>query len=183
MWAGNVERFSLRLKSKKCSLFRFTNVNLLFSGLPFRAATQKVPLVFGLSALDKLKTEEKKVLVSSLHQCLDSSRFYYNREGSIGLVSPSLQHTMQWFAVTLLNGRLPYLKPSDTPVLVETTEDDLLLTFAASDVTRLTNTTLERHKKVAVFGEVWDLVTVKYWALYMTLLSVLQCLEFLTSEY
>jgi len=129
--------------------------------LPFRATTQKVPLVLGLSALDKLKSEEKKVLVSSLHQCLDSSRFYYNREGSIGLVSPSLQHTMQWFAVTLLNGRLPYLKPSDTPVLVETTEDDLLLTFAASDVTRLTNTTLERHKKVAVFGEVWDLVTVK----------------------
>ena len=70
----------------------------------------------------------------------------------------------------------------DTPVLVETTEDDLLLTFAASDVTRLTNTTLERHKKVAVFGEVWDLVTVKYWAPYITLLSVLQCLEFLTSE-
>ena len=69
---------------------------------------------------------------------------------------------MQWFAVTLLNGRLPYLKPSDTPVLVETTEDDLLLTFAASDVTRLANTTLERHKKVAVFGEAWDLVTVKY---------------------
>ena len=89
---------------------------------------------------------------------------------------------MQWFAVTLLNGRLPYLKPSDTPVLVETTEDDLLLTFAASDVTRLTNTTLERHKKVAVFGEVWDLVTVKYWAPYITLLSVLQCLEFLISE-
>ena len=142
--------------------FLFQSFKIFFRCLHFRAATQKVPLVFGLSALDKLKTEDKKVLVSGLHQCLDSSRFYYSREGSIGLVSPSLQHTMQWFAVTLLNGRLPYLKPSDTPVLVETTEDDLLLTFAASDVTRLANTTLERHKKVAVFGEVWDLVTVKY---------------------
>ena len=133
--------------------------------------------MFGLPGLGRLETGEKKVLVSSLHQCLDSSQFDYSREGSIGdvmynvkelllitlsgLISPALQQTMQWFAVTLLSGRLPYLKPSDTPILVETNEDDLLLTFAASDVTRFSNTTVDRHKKVAVFGETWDLVTVK----------------------
>ena len=69
---------------------------------------------------------------------------------------------MQWFAVTLLNGRLPYLKPSETPILVETTEDDLLLTFAASDVSRILNSTVMRHRKVEVFGDPWDLVTVKW---------------------
>lgn len=129
--------------------------------LPFSASKQKTPIVFGLPSLVNFDTEDKKVLVSSLHQCLDSSQFDYSREGSIGLISPTLQHTMQWFAVTLLNGRLPYLKPSDTPILVETNEDDLLLTFAASDVTRFSNATVDRHKKVAVFGEIWDLVTVK----------------------
>ena len=151
--------------------------NVFFSKLPFRATKQKTPIVFGLPGLGRLETGEKKVLVSSLHQCLDSSQFDYSREGSIGdvmynvkelllitlsgLISPALQQTMQWFAVTLLSGRLPYLKPSDTPILVETNEDDLLLTFAASDVTRFSNTTVDRHKKVAVFGETWDLVTVK----------------------
>ena len=80
---------------------------------------------------------------------------------SSGLIPPSLQNTMQWFAVTLLNGRLPYLKPSETPILVETTEDDLLLTFAASDVSRILNSTVMRHRKVEVFGDPWDLVTVK----------------------
>jgi len=129
--------------------------------LPFHVTKHKIPIVFGLPGLAKYETREKKVLISSLHQCLDSSQFDYSREGSIGLISQSLQHTMQWFAVTLLNGRLPYLKPADTPILVETTDDDLLLTFAASDVTRFSNTTLDKHKKVSVFGEVWDLVTVK----------------------
>ena len=78
------------------------------------------------------------------------------------MIPPSLQNTMQWFAVTLLNGRLPYLKPSETPILVETTEDDLLLTFAASDVSRILNSTVMRHRKVEVFGDPWDLVTVKW---------------------
>ena len=69
---------------------------------------------------------------------------------------------MQWLAVTLLNGRLPYLKPSETPVMMETTEDDLLMTFAASDVTRIANQSIVRHKKVEVFGDQWDLVTVRW---------------------
>ena len=99
--------------------------------------------------------------MSQLHQCLDNSMFDYSKESGIGVIPPSLQNTMQWFAVTLLSGRLPYLKPSETPVMVETSEDDLLLTFAAADVTRIVNNTIMRHKKVEVFGDIWDLVTVK----------------------
>jgi len=131
------------------------------NNLPFTASKQRTPIVIGLPGLGKLESEDKRILVSGLHQCLDSSLYDYSKDGSIGVVPPSLQNTMQWFAVTLLNGRLPYLKPSETPILVETTEDDLLLTFAASDVSRIVNTTLMRHKKVEVFGDQWDLVTVK----------------------
>ena len=150
--------------------------------LPFTASKQKSPIMLGLPGLGKIDSEDKRTLVSGLHQCLDNSAFDYSREGSIGmfilfmlyffpnclykiyssgLIPPSLQNTMQWFAVTLLNGRLPYLKPSETPILVETTEDDLLLTFAASDVSRILNSTVMRHRKVEVFGDPWDLVTVK----------------------
>jgi len=133
------------------------------NNLPFTASKQKTPILFGLplQGLGKLDQEDKRLLVSGFHHCFDNSLFDYNKEGSIGLLPQSLQNTMQWFAVTLLNGRLPFLKPSETPILVETTEDDLLLTFAASDVSRIVNSTIMRHKKIEVFGEAWDLVTVK----------------------
>jgi len=131
------------------------------NNLPFTASRHKTPILFGLPELDKLELEEKKTLVSGLHNCLENSQFYYNKEASIGVITPSLQNTMQWFAVTLLNGRLPYLKPSDTPVMVETTEDDLLLTFAAGDVTRLNSSLIKSHKKVSIFGDTWDVVTVQ----------------------
>ena len=152
----------------------------ILSNLPFTASKQKTPILFGLplQGLGKLDQEDKRLLVSGFHHCFDNSLFDYNKEGSIGglnqclfivfsvlssgLLPQALQNTMQWFAVTLLNGRLPFLKPSETPILMETTEDDLLLTFAASDVSRIVNSTIMRHKKIEVFGEAWDLVTVKY---------------------
>jgi len=126
--------------------------------LPFTA--RRTPVLFGLSGLEKLEEAQQKILVSGLHQCLESSPLEYSKEGSIGIITPSLQNTMQWFGITLLNGRLPYLTPSETPVIVETTEDDLLLTFAAGDVTRLNNSSIKSHKKISVFGDTWDLVTV-----------------------
>ena len=99
--------------------------------------------------------------MSGIHQCLDNSQFDYSKDGSIGLILPDQQNTMQWLAITLLTGRLPYLKPSETPIMMETTEDDLFLTFAASDVSRINNASVVRLKKVEVFGDQWDLVTVK----------------------
>ena len=68
---------------------------------------------------------------------------------------------MQWFALSLLNGRLPFLKPAETPVIAETDEDDLYLTFATSSVERVKNSTITLYQKVEVFGETWNLVTVK----------------------
>lgn len=86
MSVENVERFFKRLKS----IYRFSRISLLdrsllySSKLPFSASKQKTPIVFGLPSLVNFDTEDKKVLVSSLHQCLDSSQFDYSREGSIG---------------------------------------------------------------------------------------------------
>ena len=86
MSVENVERFFKRLKS----IYRFSRISLfdlsfLYSSkLPFSASKQKTPIVFGLPSLVNFDSEEKKVLVSSLHQCLDSSKFDYSREGSIG---------------------------------------------------------------------------------------------------
>ena len=48
----------------------------------------------------------------------------------------------------------------DTPVLVETNEKDLELTFAVSSLSRVKNETIKLLQKVSVFGETWDLVTV-----------------------
>eukprot|EP00092_Neocalanus_flemingeri_P095852 GFUD01121965.1.p1 GENE.GFUD01121965.1~~GFUD01121965.1.p1 ORF type:complete len:455 (-),score=108.00 GFUD01121965.1:152-1516(-) len=129
--------------------------------LPFSVSRHKTPILFGLPGLANLAVEDRKLLISGLHLCLENSNFDYSKEASIGLITPALQNTMQWFAVTLLNGRLPYLQPAETPVMAETTEDDLLLTFAAGDVTRLNNSSIQSHKKVAIFGDNWDLVTVK----------------------
>ena len=131
------------------------------SKLPFTASSRKTPILFGLPRLSKLSAEEKRVVVSGVHQCLDNSQFDYSKDGSIGLILPDQQNTMQWLAITLLTGRLPYLKPSETPIMMETTEDDLFLTFAASDVSRINNGSVVRLKKVEVFGDQWDLVTVK----------------------
>jgi len=132
------------------------------NNLPFTASRHRTPILFGLPSLPaKLEEWQKKTLISGLHICLENSNLDYSKEASIGLIPLSLQNTMQWFAVTLLNGRLPYLKPSETPVIAETTEDDLLLTFAAGDVTRLNNSSIKTQKKVAIFGDTWDLVTVQ----------------------
>jgi len=154
---GVLDQISPENVEKKCQeILRVCEHNL-----PFTASRHRTPLLFGLPGLAGLEEGEKKILISGLHLCLENSNLDYSKEASIGLISPSLQTTMQWFAVTLLNGRLPYLKPSETPVIAETTEDDLLLTFAAGDVTRLNNSSIESHKKVAIFGDTWDLVTVK----------------------
>jgi len=154
---GILDQISPENVEKKCQeILRVCEHNL-----PFTASRHRTPLLFGLPGLAGLEEGEKKILISGLHLCLENSNLDYSKEASIGLISPSLQTTMQWFAVTLLNGRLPYLKPSETPVIAETTEDDLLLTFAAGDVTRLNNSSIESHKKVAIFGDTWDLVTVK----------------------
>lgn len=154
---GVLDQISPENVEKKCqAILRVCEHNL-----PFTASRHRTPLLFGLPGLAGLEEGEKKVLISGLHLCLENSNLDYSKEASIGLISPSLQTTMQWFAVTLLNGRLPYLKPSETPVIAETTEDDLLLTFAAGDLTRLNNSSIQSHKKVAIFGDTWDLVTVK----------------------
>lgn len=154
---GVLDQISPENVEKKCQeILRVCEHNL-----PFTASRHRTPLLFGLPGLAGLEEGVKKILISGLHLCLENSNLDYSKEASIGLISPSLQTTMQWFAVTLLNGRLPYLKPSETPVIAETTEDDLLLTFAAGDVTRLNNSSIESHKKVAIFGDTWDLVTVK----------------------
>ena len=99
--------------------------------------------------------------MSGLHACLASSQFLTTKEGSIGILSEARQNTLQWFAVSLLNGRLPYLKAAETPVVVETTEEDLFLTFAAGDASRLNTSALQSSEKVSVFGEEWELVVVR----------------------
>lgn len=133
-----------------------------YSSLPFTASARHTPLLLGIpGSLGKLDSVGGHSTVSGLDTCLDQSQFDYSREGSIGMMPSRLQTTMQWFALALLNGRLPYLKPSETPVLAETTEDDLLVTLAVSDITRINNMTVRAHQKVEVFGEAWDLVTVQ----------------------
>jgi len=133
------------------------------SGLPFTASVPRTPLLLGLpSVLSHLEQNKRQELVTSLHTCLDQSNFDYSREGGLGVIGSSLQTTMQWFALALLNGRLPFLKPSDTPVIAETSADYLLVTMAVSDVSRLGNSSVIQSKqRIEVFGEVWDLVTVK----------------------
>jgi len=131
------------------------------AGLPFTASRHRTPVMVGLPALAGLGEEERAVLVTTLDSCLEASVYNYQREGGIGVVTPALQTTMQWFAVSLLSGKLPFLKPGDTPVVVETTEQDLLLTFAVGDVSRLGNGTVAAQQRVEVFGEAWDLVTVR----------------------
>jgi hypothetical protein len=49
----------------------------------------------------------------------------------------------------------------DTPVLVETNDEDLELTFAVSSLSRVKNETIKLVQKVSVFGETWNLVTVR----------------------
>jgi hypothetical protein len=49
----------------------------------------------------------------------------------------------------------------DTPVLVETNDEDLELTFAVSSLSRVKNETIKLIQKVSVFGETWNLVTVR----------------------
>jgi len=131
--------------------------------LPFTASRHRTPILLGLPtpAISGLSPQHKNILISGLHLCLENSDLDYSKEASIGLIPPALQDTMQWFAITLLNGKLPYLKPAETPVIVETTEDSLLLTFAAGDVTRLNNSSIKNIKKVAIFGDTWDLITVE----------------------
>jgi len=129
--------------------------------LPFAAARHNIPLLLGLPPLDSLTQEERRVLVSGLDACLSNSEYSYSREGSIGIITPHRQLVMQWFALSLLNGRLPYLKPAETPVIVETNDNDLELTFAVSSLSRVKNETVKQLQKVSVFGETWDLVTLR----------------------
>ena len=117
--------------------------------------------MLGLPGLANLDGASRATLIATIDGCLEASVYGYSKEGGIGVVTSSLQTTMQWFAISLLSGRLPFLKPGETPVLVETTEYDLLLTFAVSDTTRFSNGTIASQHKVEVFGEVWDLVTIR----------------------
>ena len=56
-----------------------------YRNLPFTASKQKSPIMLGLPGLGKIDSEDKRTLVSGLHQCLDNSAFDYSREGSIGM--------------------------------------------------------------------------------------------------
>jgi len=129
--------------------------------LPFTASRHRTPIMLGLPGLANLDGASRATLIATIDACLEASVYGYSKEGGIGVVTSSLQTTMQWFAISLLSGRLPFLKPGETPVLVETTEYDLLLTFAVSDTTRFSNGTIASQHKVEVFGEVWDLVTIR----------------------
>ena len=131
------------------------------SGLPFTASKHRTPVMVGLPTIAALAEEERRSLVSGLDSCLEGSAYGYSKQGGLGVVSPALQTAMQWFAVSLLSGRLPFQKPGETPVLVETTEQELVLTFAVTDTSRLGNLSLSSQQSVEVFGEVWDLVTVR----------------------
>lgn len=126
------------------------------------AARHNIPILMGLPPLENVETEEaRRLLVSGLDACLANAPYSYSREGSIGIITPQRQLVMQWFALSLLNGRLPYLKPAETPVLAETNENNLELTFAVSSLSRVKNETIKMLQKVSVFGETWDLVTVR----------------------
>jgi len=129
-------------------------------GLPFTASKHKTPIMVGLPSIAKLG-DERRILISTLDSCLESSAYDYSKEGGIGVVTPSLQTSMQWFAVSLLSGKLPFQKPGESPVLVETTEEELILTFAVGDQDRYNNLSLTSHQRVEVFGEIWDLVTIR----------------------
>jgi hypothetical protein len=131
------------------------------AGLPFTASRHQTPVMVGLPGLATLGDQERRTLIEGLDSCLEASVYGYSKEGGLGVVTPGLQTAMQWFAVSLLSGRLPFQKPGETPVLVETTEEDLLLTFAVADTARLGNGTIASQQKVEVFGELWDLVTVR----------------------
>jgi len=112
--------------------------------------------------VDKLHKNDKEVLLKALDDCLLNSEFIYNQESSVGVLSQQNQIVMQWFSLGLLNGGLPGLTYKDTPVLVETTEDDLELTFATlRDTQQFPNNTVKARVKVQVFGNNWDLITVK----------------------
>ena len=112
--------------------------------------------MLGLPGLAGLDGESRATLIATIDSCLEASVYGYSKEGGIGVVTASLQTTMQWFAISLLSGRLPFLKPGETPVLVETTEYDLLLTFAVSDTTRFLNGTIASQHKVEVFGDFYE---------------------------
>jgi len=128
---------------------------------PFGAHRNSIPILLGLPELTELSKDEQKTVVSGLDTCLSNSDYEYSRDGSIGIISSTRQAVMQWFALSLLNGRLPFLKPAETPVIAETNEDDLYLTFATSSVERVKNSTITLYQKVEVFGESWNLITVK----------------------
>jgi len=142
---------------KKCD-----EILSLANGLiPFTANKHNIPILLGLPDLSGLVPGDRKLLVSGLDLCLSSSDYDYNKDGSLGTISRMKQTAMQWFALALLNGRLPFRKPGETPVIAETDRQDLKLTFAVTDLDRLRNGTVSSQQKLSVFGETWDLVTVK----------------------
>jgi len=131
------------------------------SVVPFTAKKSNIPILLGLPTASLRKKKEERMLVSGLHTCLSTSDYDYNKDGSIGMISPIKQIVMQWFALALLNKGLPFRRPKDTPFIAETDEDNLYITYATGDYNRLSNASLIMHQKVLVFGEIWDLVTVK----------------------
>jgi len=119
-------------------------------------------LVKVASEVNNIAKNDKEVLLKAIDDCLVNSEFLYNEESSVGVLSQQTQVVMQWFALGLLNGGLAGLTHKDTPVLVETTEDDLELTFATVlDTDQFPNNTVKANVKVQVFGNNWDLITVK----------------------
>lgn len=155
--SGLLDNISQQNVERKCA-----DVVSVSDGLvPFTANKNSIPILLGLPALGELGKDKQKTLVSTLHGCLSNSEYEYTKEGSIGTISSQKQVVMQWFALSLLNGHLPYKKPIETPVVAETDDDDLKLTFAVSSFDRLPNSTVAMYQKVSVFGGLFDLVTVK----------------------
>ena len=65
--------------------------------------------LLGLPPLEVLETEEKRVLVSGLDSCLSSSEYNYNREGSIGIITPNRQ-VSTWLHTYRIQWSSPYVK-------------------------------------------------------------------------
>ena len=62
--------------------------------------------MLGLPGLANLDGASRATLIATIDGCLEASVYGYSKEGGIGVVTSSLQTTMQWFAISLLLGNL-----------------------------------------------------------------------------
>jgi len=124
---------------------------------------RNTPILLKITSQVQLLDETKKqILLKTLDNCFENSEYQYDEDNSIGILDANRQLLMQWFSLSLLNRGLPQQNERDTPVLVETTNQDLELTFATSQhITQFPNNSIKAKYRVQVFSRTWDLVTVR----------------------